>query len=353
MSSDDASKTTGGAASGWTQKLSIYRTPNTLRAIGELAITALPFALVWYLMHWSLAHGHYWLYALLLFPAVGFLVRLFLIQHDCGHQAFFASRRANDWVGRCIGVLTLTAYDHWRHAHAIHHATSGNLDRRGVGDIDTITVAEYLARSRLTRLRYRVYRHPAIMFGIGPSFIFMLQNRLPAGFMRIGWRPWISTMATNAGVVLVATGLIGVVGLRSFLLIALPIMVLSATVGAWLFYVQHQFPDTYWENGGKWDVRVASLHGSSHYDLPAVLRWFTANIGVHHVHHLSSGIPYYRLPRVLGDHPSLREMGRITLRQSLGLVRLVLWDEDSRRLISFAELRRRLRAAAAAPQVAR
>jgi len=352
MSSEDASKITGAGASGWARKLSVYRTPNTWRAIGELAITALPFALVWYLMYWSLEHAHYWLYALLLFPAVGFLVRLFLIQHDCGHQAFFASRRANDWVGRCIGVLTLTAYDHWRHAHAIHHATSGNLDRRGVGDIDTITVAEYLARSRLTRLRYRIYRHPAIMFGIGPSFIFMLQNRLPAGFMRSGWRPWISTMATNIGIALLGTLLIDLVGVRTFVLVALPVMVLGATVGAWLFYVQHQFVHTYWDKAGQWDVREASLHGSSHYDLPGVLRWFTANIGVHHVHHLSSGIPYYRLPRVLSDYPALRDVGRITLAQSIGLVRLALWDEDSRRMISFADLRRRRRAAAALPRAA-
>jgi len=346
MSSEDACKATGGAASGWTRKLSVYRTPSSARAIGELAITAVPFALIWWSMAWSIAHGHYWLYALLLIPAVGFLVRLFLIQHDCGHQAFFANRRANDWIGRCIGLLTLTAYDHWRHAHAIHHATSGNLDRRGVGDIDTITVAEYLARSRLTRLRYRVYRHPAVMFGIGPSFIFLLQNRLPAGFMRVGWRPWLSTMATNVGIALLATLLIGTVGLRVFLLIFVPVMVLGASAGAWLFYVQHQFPATCWDKAGKWNVREASLHGSSHYDLPPLLRWFTANIGVHHVHHLSSGIPYYRLQRVLRDHPALRAVSRVTLRQSIGFVRLALWDEGSRRMISFADLRRRARAAA-------
>jgi omega-6 fatty acid desaturase (delta-12 desaturase) len=341
MSSVDASETTGCDAAGWMQKLSAYRTPRTSRAISELAITALLFALAWYLMFWSLAHGHVWLYALLVLPAAGFTVRLFLIQHDCGHQAFFTNRRANDWVGRCLGVLTITAYDHWRLAHAIHHATSGNLDRRGVGDIDTITVAEYQARSFWTRLRYRLYRHPLVMFGIGPLFVFVLQNRLPAGFMRVGWRPWASTMSTNAGIAVLAAGVISLVGIRSFLLVSGPVMLLAATIGAWLFYVQHQFDHTYWEKSDAWDRHEASLRGSSHYDLPPVLRWFTANIGVHHVHHVSSRIPFYRLPRVLRDHPELRDVGRVTLWQSIAFVRLVLWDEEARCLISFKQLRER------------
>jgi omega-6 fatty acid desaturase (delta-12 desaturase) len=341
MSSVHASEIASCDAAGWMQKLSAYRTPRTSRALGELAITALLFALTWYLMFWSLAHGHVWLYALLLLPGAGFTVRLFLIQHDCGHQAFFTNRRANDWVGRCLGVLTITAYDHWRLAHAIHHATSGNLDRRGVGDIDTITVAEYRARSFWTRLRYRLYRHPLVMFGIGPLFVFVLQNRLPAGFMRVGWRPWASTMATNAGIAMLAAGVISLVGIRSFLLVSGPVMLLAATIGAWLFYVQHQFDRTHWEKSAAWDRHEASLRGSSHYDLPPVLRWFTANIGVHHVHHLSSRIPFYRLPRVLRDHPALRDVGRVTLWQSFGFVRLVLWDEEAHCLISFKQLRRR------------
>jgi omega-6 fatty acid desaturase (delta-12 desaturase) len=341
MSSVDASKTPGGDASGWVQTLAAYRTPGTLRAIGELAITALSFVLTWYLMFWSLAHGQVWLYALLVLPAAGFVVRLFLIQHDCGHQAFFAHRRANDWVGRCLGVLTITAYDHWRLAHAIHHATSGNLDKRGVGDIDTITVAEYQARSFWTRLRYRLYRHPLVMFGIGPLFVFVLQNRLPAGFMRVGWRPWASTMATNAGIAVLVAGLVSLVGIGSFLLVVAPVMLLAATAGGWLFYVQHQFDHAYWEKSATWDRHAASLHGSSHYDLPLVLRWMTANIGVHHVHHLSSRIPFYRLPRVLSDHPELRDVGRVTLWQSFGFVRLALWDEEAGCLISFKQLRNR------------
>jgi len=329
------------ATSQWAHKVSRYRTPSTLRACVELAITGIPFALAWYAAYVSLQLGYWWLYPPLLLVTVGFLVRLFLIQHDCGHHAFFASRSANNWTGRAIGVLTLTAYEHWRHAHSIHHATSGNLDSRGVGDIDTITVDEYQARTRWTQLRYRLYRHPSIMFGVGPFFIFVLQNRLPAGFMRAGWRPWVSTIGTDVAIGCVVALLIQLVGWRAFFAIQLPVMFLSATVGGWLFYVQHQFEHTYWEEGGKWNARSAALRGSSHYDLPGILRWFTANIGVHHVHHLSSRIPFYRLPDVLRDHPELRATGRLTLLQSFRCVRLTLWDKDQRRLISFRELRRR------------
>jgi acyl-lipid omega-6 desaturase (Delta-12 desaturase) len=189
-------------------------------------------------------------------------------------------------------------------------------------------------------LRYRLYRHPMVMFGIGPTFIFVLQNRIPAGFMRVGWRPWISTMGTNAGIAVVVALLVYAIGLKYFLLVNAPILLLAATIGGWLFYVQHQFTNTYWEGGDTWNVRDAALNGSSHYDLPRVLRWFTANIGVHHVHHLSSRIPYYRLQTILRDHPELRAMNRLTLWESLKCVRLVLWDERKRELISFAQLRR-------------
>jgi len=341
MSSSQENATSNVDPAALAHKLRMYHTPDMWRAACELAITAVPFALIWCAMCWSLSHGKFWLYVLLLPFGAGFLVRLFLIQHDCGHQAFFANRHANDWVGRCISVLTLTPYDHWRRAHSIHHATSGNLGRRGVGDIDTLTVSEYLARSPWARLRYRVYRHPLVLFGIGPAFLFLLQNRLPAGFMRDGWRPWASTMATNVALVLVAALLMRTVGVGTFLLVCAPIVTLAATAGGWLFYVQHQFADTCWDKAENWTARKASLFGSSHYDLPLVLRWFTANIGVHHVHHLSSRIPYYRLPRVLGEHPELRGVGRLTLLQSLKCVHLVLWDESSRRLISFDELRKR------------
>ena len=327
----------------WAHRVSHYRTPRTSRALAELCVTAVPFALSWYAAYRAFDAGHVWLYLLLLVSTACFLVRLFLIQHDCGHQAFFADRTANDWTGRLIGTLTITAYAHWRHAHSIHHATSGNLGRRGVGDIDTLTVAEYEARTRWTRLRYRLYRNPLIMFGIGPFFIFVVQNRLPAGFMRIGWRPWLSTMGTNLVIALWVVLLVHFIGLGAFLAIQVPVMLLSATAGAWLFYVQHQFETTYWAEEAQWNGRAAALGGSSYYDLPPILRWFTANIGVHHVHHLSSRIPFYRLPDVLRDYPELRATGRLTLWQSLRCVRLALWDENERRMISFGDLRRRLR----------
>ena len=270
-----------------------------------------------------------------------------MIQHDCGHGAFFSHRLANDWVGRAIGVLTLTPYDYWRRTHSIHHATSGNLDRRGIGDLTTLTVSEYRARSWLGRLMYRLYRHPLVLFGVGPAYLFLIQQRLPVGLMRGGgWSPWLSTMATNAAIAVIAATLIWLIGVKAFLLIHLPIVMLAGSMGVWLFYVQHQFEFTHWNGNENWNLHEAALYGSSHYDLPAPLRWFTGNIGIHHVHHLCSRIPYYRLPRVLRDHPELRPLGRITLMESLHCVRLALWDETRRRLVSFREARAALRRSA-------
>jgi omega-6 fatty acid desaturase (delta-12 desaturase) len=321
-----------------TRALGPYRAPSLTRSIIELAITAGPLILLWFLM-WATFELGSWLYLLLALPAAGFLVRLFMIQHDCGHGAFFHRRCTNDWVGRAIGVLTLTPYDFWRRTHAVHHATSGNLDRRGIGDIDTITVQEYLARSQWGRLRYRIYRHPIVMFGLGPAYLFIVQHRLPVGLMRDGWQPWLSAMATNAAIAALVATLIWLVGVAPFLLVHLPIVVLAASAGVWLFYVQHQFANTAWAHEGAWNLQEAALHGSSHYALPGLLRWFTANIGVHHIHHLCSRIPCYRLPLVLRDRPDLADIGRLTLLESLKCVRLVLWDEGQQRLVSFREVR--------------
>jgi omega-6 fatty acid desaturase (delta-12 desaturase) len=316
--------------------LARYREPDSARGVFELVITAVPFLIIWALVWNALDHG-YWLGLLLEVPAAGLLVRLFMIQHDCGHGSFFRSRVANDWVGRAIGVVTLTPYDYWRHNHARHHAGSGNLDHRGLGDIDTLTVREFLAQPRWRRILYRLYRHPMVMFGVGPTYLFVLKHRLPVGMMRGGWKPWLSAMGTNAGIAaLVAVG-IWMVGCGPFLLVHLPIMVMAASIGVWLFYVQHQFEDTYWSHDEDWSFHEAALHGSSHYHLPVVLRWFTANIGIHHIHHLCSRIPCYRLPDVLRDYPQLAGIGRMTLLKSLRSVRLVLWDEERRQLVSFGE----------------
>ena len=327
-------------ACSWTQILACYRTPSSARSIVELAITAGPLVLLWILI-WATLDRGYWLGLLLAAPAAGFLVRLFMIQHDCGHGAFFRHRLVNDWIGRAIGVLTLTPYDFWRRTHAIHHATSGNLERRGTGDIDTLTVQEYFARSRWGRLRYRVYRHPIVMFGFGPAYLFIVQHRLPVGLMRGGLQPWFSTMATNVAIAAVVATMIWLVGIGAFLLVHLPIMLLASSIGVWLFYVQHQFEDTEWAHNDVWNLHLVALHGSSHYDLPGALRWFTANIGVHHIHHLCSRIPYYRLPLVLRDYPDLGVIGRLTITQSFRCVRLVLWDEGQQRLVSFRDAQER------------
>ena len=336
VASDPNVETAAPDARALVQSLVRYREPNLWQALFELGVTAGSLLVGWSLMWLSLAIG-YWLTLLLAIPTAGFLVRLFMIQHDCGHRAFFRRRIANDWTGRALGILTLTPYDDWKRSHAIHHATSGNLDRRGTGDILTLTVDEYLSRSALGRFAYRAYRNPFVMFGIGPAWLFFLRQRLPFERKRSGWRPWASTVVTNAGIALLAGVMIWLVGIAPFTAVQLPVMLLAASIGVWLFYVQHQFENVVWARDENWVVSDAALSGSSHYDLPAVLRWFTANIGVHHVHHLCSRIPYYRLRHVLRDHPQLKSLGRVTLGQSLRSVNLVLWDETQKRLVSFRE----------------
>jgi acyl-lipid omega-6 desaturase (Delta-12 desaturase) len=227
------------------QLLTRCRQPNNARGIFELVITAAPFFVIWALMLVGVVRSH-WIGLLLAVPAAGLLVRLFMIQHDCGHGSFFRGRFANDWVGRAIGVVTLTPYDYWRRNHARHHASSGNLDHRGSGDIDTLTVSEFAARPRWRQILYRLYRHPIVMFGVGPTYLFILRHRLPIGMMRNGWRPWLSTMGTNVAIAVLIAGMIRLVGLGPFLLVHLPITVLAASIGVWLFYVQHQFENTSW-----------------------------------------------------------------------------------------------------------
>ena len=349
MHSDNAGLPAG--ASRWPKVLAGYREPSGGRSIAEILITALPLVVLWVSMWASLSVG-YWLCLILAVPAAGFLVRLFMIQHDCSHGAFFRRRAANDWVGRVIGVFTLTPHDLWQRTHALHHAGSGNLAHRGIGDVTTKTVAEYRALSWRGRIAYRLYRNPIVLFGIGPAYLFLIQHRLPLGMMTKGWKPWLSTIFTNVGIAALAAGLIWLTGIWDFLMVHLTIAVIAASIGVWLFYVQHQFEHTSWERDADWSHPEAALNGSSHYDLPAVLRWFTANIGIHHVHHLSSRIPYYRLPQVLKDHPELAEVGRLKLLESLWCVRLVLWDEGRKRLVSFREARRNARADARAASTA-
>lgn len=328
----------------WLKILSAYRQPHVGRSAFELAATLIPFVLLWagasVLMHFG-----YWIGLILTLPAAGFLLRLFMLQHDCGHGSFFGRRRLDDWTGRVIGVLTLTPYDYWRRAHAQHHASAGNLDERGVGDITTITVAEYWALTRRGRLGYRLYRHPLVMFGIGPAWLFLFKQRLPFGMMRSGALPWVSTMATNVAIIALTALLVWAIGIVPFLVIHLPIVLLAGAAGVWLFYVQHQFEDTHWSKPPEWTFQHAAMHGASHYDLPRPLRWITGNIGMHHIHHLSSRVPFYRLPEVLRDYPELGDLGRVTIKESLSCVKLVLWDEASQRLVSFREAEQARRSA--------
>jgi omega-6 fatty acid desaturase (delta-12 desaturase) len=335
-------------ARAWVKSFARYREPTTSRRVVELLVTVVPFGILWTLMWGALGVG-YWLCLVLAVPTAGFLMRLFMIQHDCGHGAFFRRRAANDWVGRIIGVATLTPYGMWRRTHAVHHAAVGNLDHRGLGDIVTLTVGEYRALSPARRLGYRLYRHPAIMFVIMPAYLFVLHYRFPYGLARAGWQPWLSTMGTNAAIAAVVGAMAWLIGLSSFLLIQGPVVLVAGSIAVWFFYVQHQFEGARWTHEDHWSVLDAAIHGRPHYELPRPLAWLSGNIGVHHVHHLCSRVPFYRLREILDDYPALAAIGRLTLIQSLGCATLALWDEQEGRLIPFRELRRRRSQSAAGP----
>jgi acyl-lipid omega-6 desaturase (Delta-12 desaturase) len=316
-----------------------YARPDSRRAAIQLLATAVPFFGILAGLLCALDHG-IWAAMLLALPGAALLIRLFMIQHDCGHGSFFASRRANDWLGRAIGVLTLTPYAYWRKDHAVHHATSGNLSRRGTGDVTTLTVQEYLSSPAWRRLAYRLYRHPLVMFGIGPAYQFLVRHRVPTGSPWKERQAWVSILGTNA--VLAALGglLIRAVGLDTLLLGYLPMFLIAASAGVWLFYVQHQFESTHWADDRRWNFYVAALEGSSYYDLPDLLHWVTANIGFHHLHHLCSKIPNYRLRDCFEQNLELRTVAkRLTLLMSLKAARLSLWDEKAGKLVTFRHAR--------------
>lgn len=329
----------------WTSIAADYAQPDSWRGTLQLLATLIPLAALWSVMVLSV-EDFYWATLILSVPAAAFLVRLFIIQHDCGHLSYFASRRLNDLVGHVIGVLTLTPHGYWRRAHNIHHATSGNLDKRGIGEIDLHTVAEYFALPRWKRLAYRIYRHPITFLGVGPVYLFVIKNRLPLDLIRRYRGALPSVMVTNVAIAALIGGLGLWLGFAEALMIQLPIVLLSSLIGVWLFYVQHQFAETYWRRGKAWNFHEGAVLGSSHFDLPQPLRWLTANIGIHHIHHLSSRIPSYRLAECLAANAELRDVGRITLRDSFKCARLALWDEEAGRLVSFREARARRRAGA-------
>jgi acyl-lipid omega-6 desaturase (Delta-12 desaturase) len=323
------------ASRDWVRILANYRDPSTWRSIFELAVTMGPFLALWALAWWSLSYS-YWLTAALAIANGAFIVRLFAIQHDCGHRAFFKSKAAGDWVGRILGALTLTPYDVWQRTHAVHHSGHGNLDKRGMGDIHTMTVREYNAETRWGRFMYRLYRNPFVLFGLGPAYIFFIQNRVPVGLMG-GVKYWYSAMYTNLAIAVILAVMVYFGGWMTIVLIFAPTTLVGASIGLWLFYVQHQFEDAHWDGDETWQLHDAALHGSSHYVMPRIMQWMSANIGIHHVHHLYSRIPFYRLTEVLKDHPKLANSQRLTLMQSFACVKLQLWDESQRKLLTMAQ----------------
>ena len=323
-------------AAEWRPIVARYQRPHTTRAITQMLTTLGPLALLFYIMYRSLALP-YWTTLLLAVPAAGLLVRTFIIMHDCAHGSFFPSKRANDIVGFITGILTLTPFAQWRHSHALHHASSGDLDRRGHGDVDTLTVREYAALGRSGRFKYRLVRNPFVLFGIGPLH-FVLMNRIPPLGESRAKGERFSVWSANAAIVALIVAVIFWAGWRSVVLVYGPAMYLAAAAGILLFYVQHQFEGTYWRDHSEWDYATAAIRGSSYFKLPAVLRWFTGNIGLHHVHHLGPRIPNYSLLACHEENALFHDVTVLTLAQSFRTMRLTLWDETSQQLVGYRDV---------------
>jgi acyl-lipid omega-6 desaturase (Delta-12 desaturase) len=323
----------------WQDIVARYQESALWPALWQMVNTLVPYAALWYLMHLSLGVS-YWLTAALALLAAGFSVRVFIIFHDCGHGSFFKSRKANDILGFITGVLSFTPYHHWRWEHALHHASAGDLDRRGTGDVWTLTVQEYLEASRWQRFAYRLARNPFILFALAPAFLFLIKQRFPSPKAR--GRERRSVYWTNLAVLALATGLSCLFGVRIYLLLQLGILMVAGTAGVWLFYVQHQFEGVYWERRDEWDYCTAALKGSSFYKLPKVLQWFSGNIGFHHIHHLSPRIPNYFLEKCHRAEPLFRTVKPITLLSSFKSLTFRLWDEQRRELVGFRVAKSRL-----------
>jgi acyl-lipid omega-6 desaturase (Delta-12 desaturase) len=324
----------------WRRVVEKYREPSTYRALWQVANTFIPYIALWAVMYWSLWVS-WWLVMPLAVLAGLFLVRIFVIFHDCGHGSFFKSQRANAILGTIAGVLTFTPYYQWRWEHAIHHSTAGHLDKRGIGDIWTMTVQEYLEAHRWKRFAYVLARNPLVLFLLAPLYMFLIDQRYP----RKGSNPRErhSVWWTNLAILLLAIGLANIYGLASYLLIQLIAVGVAGATGVWLFYVQHQFEDAYWERGDNWEYAAAALRGSSFYKLPAVLQWFSGNIGFHHIHHLSARIPNYNLQKCHEADPLFQQVPPLTFWASLKSLRLRLWDESSRKLVDYRHMREKRR----------
>jgi acyl-lipid omega-6 desaturase (Delta-12 desaturase) len=318
----------------WLRIIGNYNRPAISRSSWQLINTFVPYVILWFLMYFSYSVS-YWLVLLLTIPSAGFLIRLFIIFHDCGHGSFFLSKKANDTLGFLIGVLTFTPYYRWHHAHHIHHKTAGNLDKRGAGDVWTLTVDEYRQASKNRRRFYRIYRHPLVMFGLGAGLMFIIGNR----FTRKLFEPKekMSVYLTNTVLFAFSIGMSLLIGLKAFLLIQLPVMYVAATAGVYLFYIQHQFPDVIWAHDKDWDYKTMALEGSSFLKLPGILQFFSGNIGFHHIHHLSSKIPNYKLEKCHKENSLFRDIKPITFFESFRCLRLRLWNEEKQQLISFRQ----------------
>lgn len=322
------------------KRVAAFATPDKKASIQQLINTILPFFLIWFLAYQSLSVS-IWLTLALAVVASGFVVRIFIIFHDCTHGSFFKNPKANRIVGTITGIMTLFAFEKWKRSHAIHHATSSNLDKRGTGDVWVMTVDEYAAASFWGRLVYRLYRNPLVMFGLGPFYLFLLSNR----FNRKGAKrkERLNTYLINAFVVAIYGVLIWAIGWQAFLIIQMPIIFIAGSLGIWLFYVQHQFEDSYFENEDEWDFVKAAVDGSSYYKLPTVMQWITGSIGFHHVHHLSPRVPNYHLEKAHESTPPLKKATTITLVSSLKSIRFRLYDEASKSFVSFKEVKELLR----------
>jgi len=318
-----------------------YEKTDVRKSVLQLANTLVPLFALWYLAYASLSVS-YWLTLAFAFVAAGFVIRTFIIFHDCCHGSFFKNRLANDIVGTITGILTVVPYRQWKHSHSVHHATSGNLDKRGVGDIWVMTVKEYLEASPWRRLQYRLYRNPLVMFGIGPTYTFLIEYRFNRRGARLSER--LNTYLTNASIAALYAVLCWAIGWEAFLLVQGPIFLVSGLIGVWLFYVQHQFEDSYFEPEHEWSYVKAAVEGSSYYKLPKPLQWITGNIGFHHVHHLAPKVPNYLLEEAHRSTPPLQQATTIDLRGSLQSLKFRLWDEEQKKFISFRDLRRERRA---------
>jgi omega-6 fatty acid desaturase (delta-12 desaturase) len=322
----------------WKETVMKYQRPALRRALWQVLNTLVPYAALWYLMYLSVAVS-YWLTAGLALVAAGFLVRVFILFHDCGHGSFFRSPKANDVLGFFTGILCFTPYYHWRWQHALHHASAGDLDRRGTGDVWTLTVEEYLKASRWKRFAYRLARNPLVLFVLAPLFLFLVMQRIPSS--KAGRRERNSVYVTNMALLALATGLSLLFGFKTYLLLQCGVLLASGVAGVWLFYVQHQFEGVYWERSEQWDYATAALQGSSFYKLPRILQWFSGNIGFHHIHHLSPRIPNYHLEKCHRAEPLFQTVRPVTLLPSLKSLTFRLWDEQRRRLVSFRALKNR------------